>query len=318
MRVHILLVVVLGLLCSVGCQRDDTASSGANARPLVVATTTMIGDLVRQIGGDKVQLVTLMPAGTDPHSFKPSTGDMGQVARATLVLYNGLHLEGKMVDLLEQRLGDRAVAITRDMPRDRLLAWADGEAGAHDPHVWFDPTLWTFAAQTVAAELARIDSTNADHYRVRGEAVTKSLATLHAEAKSALATIPTDRRVLITSHDAFNYFGRAFEIDVRGLQGISTETQAGLSNINAAVDYIVQRKIPAIFVESSVPHATIERVVADAKSRGFTVKIGGELYSDAMGAPGEHPGFAVETYEGMFRYNVDRVVRGLAGAGAAN
>lgn len=313
---------VTGLVCLAGLLSGcDGASGGGGAtggndgaaRPRVVATTTMIGDLVKQIAGDKASLVTLMPPGVDPHSFKPSTADMGEVARATLVLYNGLHLEGKMVELLEERLAERSAAVTRDVPPDRLLPWsADaGGGGAHDPHVWFDPTLWAAAARTVAGELARVDPTNADHYRARGEAVADDLLKLHEENKAKLSTIPSDRRVLITSHDAFNYFGRAYGIDVRGLQGISTETQAGLANIAAAVDFIVQRKIPAVFVESSVPHATIERVQADCRSRGFDVKIGGELYSDAMGAPGERPGYAVETYEGMFRYNVDLIVNGL-------
>jgi manganese/zinc/iron transport system substrate-binding protein len=236
---------------------------------------------------------------------------MGNVARARLVLYNGLHLEGKMVELLEERIRDRAVAVTRDIDRSRLLPWAAGESGAYDPHVWFDPTLWRAAAETVAGELARVDPANAAEYASRGAAVAANLQRLHEEMKARLASIPRERRVLITSHDAFNYFGRAYDVDVRGLQGISTETQAGLASITAAVDYIVARKIPAVFVESSVPHATIERVQADCRSRGVEVKIGGELYSDAMGTPGERPGYAVETYEGMMRYNVDLIVRAL-------
>lgn len=309
-------ILVTGFLATAGC--DAGATPANDARPRVVATTTMIGDLVRRVAGDaKVDLTVLMPAGVDPHSFKPSTADMGEVARAKLVLYNGLHLEGKMVELLEQRLADRSAAVTRDVPVDRLLPWStdSGGGGAHDPHIWFDPTLWAIAARTVAAELARVDPLNADHYRARGDTVADDLLKLHEENRAKLSTIAPDRRVLITSHDAFNYFGRAYDIDVRGLQGISTETQAGLSNITAAVDFIVGKKIPAIFVESSVPHATIERVQADCRSRGFDVKIGGELYSDAMGAPGERPGYAVETYEGMFRYNVDLIVRGLGGGG---
>jgi manganese/zinc/iron transport system substrate-binding protein len=306
-----ILILVTGFLATAGC--DPGATPANHARPRVVATTTMIGDLVRRVAGEgKVELTVLMPAGVDPHSFKPSTADMGEVARAKLVLYNGLHLEGKMVELLEQRLADRSAAVTRDVPVDRLLPWStDTGGGAHDPHIWFDPTLWAIAANTVAAELARIDPENADHYRARGDTVADDLLKLHEENRAKLSTIAPDRRVLITSHDAFNYFGRAYDIDVRGLQGISTETQAGLSNITAAVDFIVGKKIPAIFVESSVPHATIERVQADCRSRGFDVRIGGELYSDAMGAPGERPGYAVDTYEGMFRYNVDLIVNGL-------
>lgn len=308
--VRVTALMLLSVMFTViGCDR----SSGQNAtgKPRVVATTTMIGDLVKRIGGDKIDVVVLMPAGVDPHSFKPSTADMGEVARAKLVFYNGLHLEGKMIELLEDKLAGRAFAVSRDIPIDRLLSWADGQSGAHDPHIWFDPTLWTMAAKVVETELSKIDPANAAVYAANASNVASELAQLHAENTQKLSTIPKSNRVLITSHDAFNYFGRAYDIEVRGLQGISTETQAGLSAITAAVDHIVKAKIPAIFVESSVPHATIERVQADCKSRGFEVKIGGELYSDAMGAPGEHPGYAVETYAGMMRYNVDLIVRGL-------
>jgi len=301
---------ILFCALSQGCDQPSATQATAT-KPRVVATTTIIGDLVRQIGGEDVALTVIMPAGVDPHSFKPSTADMAEVARADLVFYNGLHLEGKMVELLEQKLGGRAFAITRDMPRGKLLAWAEGESGAYDPHVWFDPTLWVDAAKLIGAELAKKDPAKAPDYHNRTAAAVEALMLLDGEVRGKLAMIPAERRVLITSHDAFSYFGRAYDIDVRGLQGISTETQAGLTNITAAVDHIVAKKIPAIFVESSVPHSTIERVVADCKARGVEVTIGGELYSDAMGSPGERPGYAVDTYAGMMRYNVDLLVNGL-------
>ena len=254
-----------------------------------------------------------MPAGVDPHTYKPSTEDMGSLSRASMVLYNGLHLEGKMVELFEEKLKDRAVAVTRDVPHEKLLAWKEGQGGAHDPHIWFDATLWSHAAQTVADALATLDPPNAAKYQERASTVKGELASLHDWATKQLATIPGQRRALVTSHDAYNYFGRAYDVEVRGLQGISTETEAGLTNIHSAVDFIIARKIPAIFVESSVSHKTIERVQADCRARGFEVKIGGELYSDAMGAPGEHPGYAVDTYNGMFRYNIDTIVKALTG-----
>ncbi|MCS7034920.1 MAG: zinc ABC transporter substrate-binding protein, partial [Phycisphaerae bacterium] len=300
---------LVGLISACGCDRPAEAPS--DGRLTVVATTTMIGDLVQRIGQQHIRLTVLMPPGVDPHSFKPSTADMGAIARAQLIFYNGLHLEGKMIELLEQKLADRAFAVTRDISIDRLLPWEQNQGGAYDPHVWFDPTLWAQAAQTIAMELIRADPANASTYESALKTVQAELATLDAEIARKIATIPRDRRVLITSHDAFNYFGAAYEIEVRGLQGISTETQAGLTNIAAAVDYIVQHRIPAIFVESSVPHDTILRVQADCKARGVDVKIGGELYSDALGAPGERPGYAVETYAGMMRYNVDLIVNAL-------
>ncbi|WP_428939812.1 metal ABC transporter solute-binding protein, Zn/Mn family [Fontivita pretiosa] len=305
--------IVLGVALLSACGSSPAATSG---KPRVVATTTMIGDLVRRIAQDRVELKVIMPPGVDPHTFKPSTADLGNIQRANLVLYNGLHLEGKMVDLLEHELGDRAVAVTRDIPPELLLPWkqttgAAGGGGAHDPHVWFDASLWARAAKTVCDALVRLDPEGADVYTKNYEQLRAELDALHVEISQKLAEIPKQRRVLITSHDAYNYFGRAYDIEVFGLQGISTETEAGLTNINNAVDFILQRKIPAIFVESSVSPKTIERVQADCKSRGFDVKIGGELYSDAMGSPGERPGYAVETYAGMVRYNVDTIVKAL-------
>jgi manganese/zinc/iron transport system substrate-binding protein len=304
-----ILALFLAACSTGGC--DSSASSTTDTRPRVVTTTTMIGDLVTRIAGDRVQLKVIMPAGVDPHTFKPSTSDLGEIQRAKLVLYNGLHLEGKMVDLLEQELKGRAIAVTRDIPVERLLAWQAGSGGAHDPHVWFDVSIWTLTAATVRDALINLDPQGRELFTQNCAKYVDELTALHVEVKQKLAQVPSDRRVLITSHDAYNYFGRAYEVEVFGLQGISTETEAGLASVNRAVDFIMQRKIPAIFVESSVSPKTIERVQADCKSRGFDTKIGGELYSDAMGAPGEHPGYAVETYPGMVRYNVDTIVKAL-------
>jgi manganese/zinc/iron transport system substrate-binding protein len=304
--IALLILIVAG--CSEALQTDPTAA----AKPRIVATTTMVADLVRRIGGEHVELQVIMPAGVDPHTFKPSTGDLGAISRADLVFYNGLHLEGKMVELFEDQIKDRAVAISRDVDQSKLLAWAQGQGGAHDPHIWFDASLWTSAAKTVGDALAKLDPSHAAEYAQRAQETVAQLNRLHEKMKSKIATVPKEKRVLITSHDAYNYFGRAYDVEVRGLQGISTETEAGLSNINSAVEFIMSRKIPAIFVESSVSHKTIERVQADCKSRGFNVAIGGELYSDTMGVAGEHPGYAVETYDGMFHYNVDTIVKALS------
>jgi len=310
MRNILLLFLVLILT---GCDGERDAS-GPGGKLKVVATTTLVGDLVRQIAGDHVDLAVIMAAGVDPHTFKPSTQDLGNVAAADLVFFNGLHLEGKMVDLFEEKLAKQSVAVTRDIPVDRLLGWSQGQSGAHDPHIWFDASLWRSAAQTVRDTLVERDAKNASAYQAAHADLDARLASLDAEMRSKLATVPEGKRVLITSHDAYNYFGKAYAVEVRGLQGISTETEAGLASINAAVDFILQRKIPAIFVESSVSHKSIERVQADVRARGFDVKIGGELYSDALGAVGEHAGFAVDTYEGMFRYNVETIVRSLTAA----
>jgi manganese/zinc/iron transport system substrate-binding protein len=191
------------------------------------------------------------------------------------------------------------------------LPWQEGEAGAHDPHIWFDVSLWAAAVPAVRELLITADPAGADVYRANAAAFETSLKALHEEVKSKLATVPAERRVLITSHDAYGYFGKAYGMEVRGIQGISTETEAGLREVNGAVDFIVSHKIPAIFVETSVSPKTIEQVAAACKARGHQVKVGAELFSDAMGAPGQHPPYAVETYEGMVRYNVDSIVKDL-------
>lgn len=301
-------VAVLASLLAMGC--DSSAPGGTN-KPKVVATTTMIGDLVNRIAGERVELRVLMPAGVDPHTFKPSTGDLGSIQRANLVLFNGLHLEGKMVEILEHELKDRAVAVTRDVPVAKLLAWQADSTAAHDPHVWFDISIWRIAATTTRDALIKLDPAGTETYTANARTLDAELEALDAEVRTRLNAIPAERRVLITSHDAYSYFGKAYGVTVYGLQGISTETEAALASMNRAVDFILQRKVPAVFVESSVSHKTIERVQADCKARGFEVKIGGELYSDAMGTPGEHAGYAVETYAGMFRFNVDTLVKAL-------
>jgi manganese/zinc/iron transport system substrate-binding protein len=306
----LLLLVLIGATSLLGCDRTTPPPAGGKVK--VAATTTMVGDLVQQIAGDAVELKVIMGAGTDPHSYKPSPADFETLKSAKLVFYNGLHLEGKMVELFEDKLKDKAFAITRDMPKEKLLPWQEGEGGAHDPHVWFDVTLWQHAAKTVAAELAKADPANAAAYQRRSEDLLEKLNGLHQDLLSEAKKLPPEKRVLITSHDAFNYFGRTYGFQVNGLQGISTETEAGMQAIQGAVDFIVKNKVSAIFVESSVSHKTIERVRDDCKARGIPVEIGGELFSDAMGTPGQHPPFAVETYEGMMRYNMTTLVKALS------
>jgi manganese/zinc/iron transport system substrate-binding protein len=306
---YLSLILIASLL--IACDKSTSPTSGGAGKPKIVATTTMIGDLVKQIAGDKVDLTVLMPPGTDPHGYKPTTKDLADVSRADFVFYNGLHLEGKMVELFEQKMKDKAVAVARDIPSDKLLPWQEGEGGAHDPHIWFDPTLWRLAAGTVRNELARINPANTAHYEKNLAELVARLDKLDGYIQQTISQIPKDRRVLITSHDAFNYYGRRYDLEVKGLQGISTETDAGLANIQEAVRFILQRKIPAIFVESSVNPATIKRVQSDCQTAGHQVKIPGELYSDAMGAQGEHPGYAVETYEGMLKYNTDTIANAL-------
>jgi manganese/zinc/iron transport system substrate-binding protein len=305
MKIMVGLIALCLALVLTGC--GAASSPSATDKPQVVATTTMIGDLVREIGGADVQLKVMIGPGLDPHTFKPSPADVADLKRADVVFYNGLHLEGTMVELLAGGNANRAAAVTRDMPHDRLL----GTAGSHDPHVWFDPTLWEQAARTVAGVLGDAYPAQKAEFARRGDGVVEKLRKLHADNLATFASLPVEQRVLVTSHDAYNYFGRAYEVQVFGLQGISTETEAGLSNINNAVNFIMQHKVPAIFIESSVSPKTIERVRDDCRAKGWNVTIGGEIYSDALGSPGQHDGFAVDTYEGMMRYNVATIVKAL-------
>lgn len=311
MKIATFVFALLGLV-SLGCDDRGAAAggtaggAGGNEKPTVVATTTMIGDLVREIGANDITLKVIMGAGIDPHTFKPSPADVANLKRADLVFYNGLHLEGKMVELLESN-GDRSTAVTRGIAENYLL----GQAGSHDPHVWFDATLWQSAAGTIAERLAKSLPAKATEITARRDVLVEKLGKLHAETLAAFAALPKERRVLVTSHDAYNYFGRAYGVTVFGLQGISTETEAGVANVNDAVNFILRNKVPSIFVESSVSPKTIERVRDDCRAKGWNVTIGGELFSDALGVEGQHPPYAVETYDGAMRYNVATIVNAM-------
>jgi manganese/zinc/iron transport system substrate-binding protein len=274
----------------------------------VVATTGMVGDLARQIGGNRISLISLMGPGVDPHLYKATASDVSALQRAGVILYSGLHLEGRMGDLLEsmQKAGRRVVAVTDAMPHERLIP-TDAAGKAHDPHVWFDVALWSEAIGPVAEALAAADPANAEAYRSRAAEVRKEMLALDAWVRTTSASIPEERRVLVTSHDAFGYFGRAYGFRVVGLQGISTVTEAGLADMAKLADFVREQKVPALFVESSVPHTTLERISADTGAR-----IGGELFSDAMGTPGRiEDGYDVGTYEGMVRHNMNTLARAL-------
>ncbi|HWG84241.1 MAG TPA: zinc ABC transporter substrate-binding protein [Deinococcales bacterium] len=281
-----------------------------DGRPLnVVTTVNMVSDLVRNVGGDRVRVTELMGPGVDPHLYKASAGDVRKLAFADAVFYAGLHLEGKMVELLEKM--QRAVAVTDTIPRSSLLR-PDGALGgtyAYDPHVWFDVTLWSKTVEAVRRALGQLDPGGRATYDRNAASYRERLATLDAFVKRELARIPRPQRVLVTAHDAFAYFGRRYGVEVRGLQGLSTSAEAGTRDVRALVDFVVERRIRAIFVESSVPRRTLEAVAAAARSRGHALVIGGELFSDAAGEPGTVEG----TYVGMIEHNVKTIVAGLLG-----
>jgi manganese/zinc/iron transport system substrate-binding protein len=287
--------------------------SAQDAPALTVTTTTgMVADLVQNIGGERTAVTAMMGPGVDPHLYKPSAGDIRMLEDADIIFYNGLELEGRMTDILVKiaRSGTPAIPIAEDIPEDQLREPPD--TGKYDPHIWFDVTLWQLAAQTVMDELTLVDPEGEATYQANRDAYLAELEALHAYVQEQIATIPEDRRVLITAHDAFGYFGDRYGIEVRGLQGMSTATEATAADIQALAETIADRQIPAIFVESSVPPATIEAVQAAVRDRGFDVAIGGELFSDAMGAGGTPEG----TYLGMVRHNADTIAAALAGDGS--
>jgi len=305
-----LLLAILLAATAAGCGGPSTGPG--DALPTVVTTTNVVADLARQIGGDRVRVDSLMGPGVDTHLYKASESDVRRLAEADLILYSGLHLEGKMGDILVKMARSRpVVAVTEAIPLDRLREPPEF-AGQYDPHVWFDVGLWETTIDPVVAALSEVAPADAGTFRARGDAYRAELRELDAWIHERVATIPPDLRVLVTAHDAFGYFGRAYGVEVVGIQGISTLAEAGLRDVERVVDLVVDRRVPALFVESSVPRRTVEAVLAAARERGNDVSIGGQLYSDSLGTADGPEG----TYAGAVRYNVETIARALGGGPA--
>jgi manganese/zinc/iron transport system substrate-binding protein len=282
-----------------------SAASPINA----VATIGMIADIVKEVGGNFVTVTGLMGAGVDPHLYKASEGDIHKLANAEIIFYNGLNLEGKMGDIFVKMARTKPTVAVSDGIDPKMLREPPEFQGHFDPHVWFDVKLWAMATQQVVKALSEYDPTHATVYADNAKRYLAQLDTLDKWCKDQIAQIPKAKRVLITAHDAFGYFGRAYDIEVVGLQGISTVSEFGLNDIKRIVDMIVDRKIEAVFVESSIPKRSIDAVVEGVKSRGHNVVIGGTLFSDAMGTAGTPEG----TYVGMVRSNVGTIASALTG-----
>lgn len=282
--------------------------------PYMVTTTVgMVNDIVRNVAGDKAKVTALMGAGVDPHLYKPTRDDVTALLGADVVFYSGLMLEGKLADTLIKVGRSKPVFAVTELIDEQFLLEPEEMAGHADPHVWMDPGAWAKAVEAVGKRLAEFDPANAALYRMNAVAYAAKCVDMTVYGKKVLATVPENSRVLISSHDAFNYFGRAFGLKVMGVQGISTESEAGLQSINALVDFIVKNEVKAVFVESSVSPKNIEALVDGVKSRGKDLKIGGELFSDAMGAAGTYEG----TYLGMLDHNITLVARALGGEAPA-
>ncbi|MFN9721096.1 MAG: metal ABC transporter solute-binding protein, Zn/Mn family [Planctomycetota bacterium] len=293
-----------------GCRPDTNSNAAAQQDAVsVVATVGMVADLVRYVGGDQITVTQLMGAGVDPHLYKPTRDDVQRITDADVVFYSGLMLEGRLTDILEKLSRKKpVVAITTKLSAAGLIT--DAETGEHpDPHVWMDISAWSSCLDVIVATLAQQIPSEAMGFQSRADELRMELSRLHDYGIHSLATIPEAQRVLVTSHDAFSYFGRAYGLEVLGVQGISTDSEAGLQRINELVDLLVQRQISAVFVESSVPQKNIQALIEGAESRGHHVAIGGELFSDAMGAGGTYEG----TYIGMLDHNITLVTRALGG-----
>lgn len=308
-------VLLLILTVITGCapaQKGDSLDISDRAIR-VVTTTSMIADLAQVIGGDRLDVDGLMGPGVDPHLYKASEGDVLRMAQADIILYNGLHLEGKMTEVFEQmqQQNIRTIALADRAVTDSLRLQSLTYTGNYDPHVWFDVNLWRSVAEQLRDVLIDLDPTHTEAYQKRTSDYLQSLDDLHRYVQERTSEIPEGQRILITSHDAFGYFGRAYGFEVKALQGLSTATEAGTADVKDLAEFVTANGIPAMFVESSVSPRGIEAVREAVKARGFSVEIGGYLYSDALGEPTSSEG----TYLGTVRYNIDTIVQALAPSG---
>lgn len=297
------LIVLIVVLFFFSCGNEETKRT----KPYVVTTTGMIADAVKNITDTLFEVEALMGPGVDPHLYKTKQSDTKKLMEADVVVYNGIHLEGRMSETLEDLAKTKKVfAMSNGIMESRLIK-SSNFAGAHDPHIWFDVKLWMGAVNYIKHELQKLYPQHKDIFQKNYDAYIAKLQALHDFAETEIAAIPESSRVLITAHDAFGYFGRAYNIKVRGLQGISTASDYGVNDRIQLVNYICSNNIKAVFVESSVSPKSINAIIEDCAAKGHVVKKGGELFSDAMGAAGTEDG----TYVGMVRHNVNTIVKGL-------
>ncbi len=298
-----LLPLLPALFLASSCTKKEEITTDGT----IVTTIGMIADVTREIAGDQQEVINLIGEGVDPHTHKPLKSEMDLIQKAGLVLYNGHLLEGKMGTLLESRkANENPVFAGAEGLKDVSLI---GDEHHPDPHLWMDVAIWTQVAEAISQRLGEFDPANQSDYATSFTEYRKQLGDLDTYAKTALGTIPPDHRVLVTAHDAFSYFGRAYGLEVRGIQGISTDSEAGTKDINDLIDYLVEKQIPAIFVESSVPYKSVQAVIEGAAQQGHVVKNGGELFSDAMGPTGTYEG----TYIGMMDHNITTITNALGG-----
>jgi manganese/zinc/iron transport system substrate-binding protein len=298
------IIIIISIATIFSCKNNKTDNGKLN----IVTTTTLLTDLVTNIGGDEINVQGLMGSGVDPHLYKASAGDVTKLTNADLIFYGGLHLEGKLVEVFEKMESQniKTVAVS-DALDTKTLIGSEYFASNYDPHIWFDVNNWELITSFVVKKLSEVDPEHKAIFEENGKQYLEKLKVLNEEIKATINTLPQEKRVLVTAHDAFNYFGKAYGFEVVGLQGLSTATEAGVQDVQNLSNFIIDNKVKAIFVESSVPKRTIEALQASVNSKNHHVEIGGTLYSDALGNAGTVEG----TYLGMFRYNVNTIVNAL-------
>ncbi|MCI4671068.1 MAG: zinc ABC transporter substrate-binding protein [Bacteroidia bacterium] len=302
MRTISLLLLCSAILFSCSQQQDSKSE-----KVLIVTTTGMIQDAVQHIVGENIEVLGLMGPGVDPHLYKATRGDLDKLNRAEVIIFNGLHLEGKMGEILEKMGRTKKVFAIGEGVEESKLIYHGSQQDSKDPHIWFDVALWASAVNYASVKLIEIFPEKEAIFKQNTSAYLSELHLLDSLARKELSSIPMEQRVLITAHDAFSYFGRAYDVEVKGLQGISTVAEFGLKDVKELVDFIVEKKIKAVFVESSIPTKSLEAVVQGCKEKGHEIKIGGTLYSDAMGSKDSNAG----TYIGMVEANVATIVSSL-------
>lgn len=297
-------VVVLSLsFLLFGC----SAETESEKEGIVVATTGQIADAIKEISGDHLQVSALMGPGVDPHLYKATQSDLSKLDKAEVIFYNGLHLEGQMLDIFEQMAKDKTVLAVGETLDEKQLLASDTDAMLHDPHIWFDVELWKGVVKAISTQLQEEYPEFKEDFQTNEAAYLKKLDDLQSYAEKRVNEIPQQQRILVTAHDAFNYFGRSQGFEVRGLQGLSTDSEYGVKDVQEMVDFLVENKIKALFIESSVSDKAMKAVIEGAKEKGHDIVIGGELFSDAMGAEGTTEG----TYIGMYQHNIDTIVDAL-------
>ena len=299
-----ILLLMLIAIVVISCKKNTDENGKLN----VVTTTTMITDLAKNIGGDFINVQGLMGSGVDPHLYKASEGDVTKLANADIIFYGGLHLEGKLVEVFEkmEHQNINTVALSDALDQERLIS-SEYFQGNKDPHIWFNIGYWKTITSYVVKTLSEANPEHKEAFEANGKSYLEKLNTLEKEVNSIIETLPQEKRILVTAHDAFSYFGEEYGFNVVGLQGISTATEAGVKDVQKLANFIIDNKVKAIFVESSVPKRTIEALKAAVNSKDHQVEIGGTLYSDALGNAGTVEG----TYIGMFKYNVNTIVNAL-------